>query len=605
VVKGKGKAAVKRIRAHLSYLCRSGTSLTGERSLFFNQQGYLTREELSRRATEWANDPHHFRFIISPERASDLDLESYVKSVLKTMEGDLKTKLEWYATCHYNTDNPHAHVVVRGVDEHGKPLLMTRDYLGHGIRQVAESEASLRLGKRGLSEVERGFAKLLKEERFTSLDAELKRTQEASADKVIKLEPLWGKVSEWERKARDNQIRRLVFLEAKGLAKELSAGTWQVDEGLETVLKDLAQRRKVEVLIAPLLANREEQKQELIVHQESEPFTIKVKGTVIAKEALDELSDKQFILLSGSDGRTHFVPLGKFSEPSGFEAKVGQVVEISPPKATATRAEEVISQYVGRGGGVFSMEAFKTHVGQLAVTGKWKIPSLVTIDEYFARYLTRLETLTDASVVSRVSEGVWSIPSDVVTRAKEYEEETRKKHFVKVEVLSHSPLKEQITRVGATWIDLHFGASAKLEEYRGTFRLDMERVLKKRKEVLQERGLNLKSGVFERLLALEEADLQRRLAPRYGTYEQVSNEQQTTGKVVGYELLGDGYRMVVSTSGGFTTRKVGQGEGQLPFQSEVALQKVSYRSNGIQRDFVKVRVTGSATGRDQSRRRGR
>lgn len=73
VVKGGGKKSVQRLRSHLSYLHRSGTgSINAERPEFFDKEKVLSKEELSKRAPEWANDPHHFRFIVSPERGSDL-----------------------------------------------------------------------------------------------------------------------------------------------------------------------------------------------------------------------------------------------------------------------------------------------------------------------------------------------------------------------------------------------------------------------------------------------------------------------------------------------------------------------------------------------------
>jgi type IV secretory pathway VirD2 relaxase len=106
---------------------------------------HLSREGLSKEAPKWAKEAHHFRFIVSPERGSDLDLEAYIMSLLETMESDLKTTRQWYATCHYNTDNPHAHVVIMGVDERGKVLLLARDYFSHGVRHLAEREATVRV----------------------------------------------------------------------------------------------------------------------------------------------------------------------------------------------------------------------------------------------------------------------------------------------------------------------------------------------------------------------------------------------------------------------------------------------------------------------------
>jgi hypothetical protein len=233
------------------------------------------------------------------------------------------------------------------------------------------------------------------------------------------------------------------------------------------------------------------------------------------------------------------------------------------------------------------------------------MPHLVSTEEYLERYSTRLETLTEAGITSRVNDSTWAIPTDLVTRANELEEVTRKKHFVKVQVLSHTPVKEQIQNSGAAWIDQHLGESAELMGFRGSFRLEIERALRKRENVLKSQGLKPGKETFGKLLNIEEAALNTRLEARYGKYESLQLVKQYLGKVVGYELLGDGYRMVVKTNSGFTTRKVGLSEAQLPFQSEVTLLRVLDFSNGKRREFVKVRVVGSVKDNERSKRRTR
>ncbi|MFU7548161.1 type VI secretion protein, partial [Pseudomonas paraeruginosa] len=67
---------------------------------------------------ERANDDrHHFRFIVSPEDGAELDdLRTYTRHLVNRMEADLGTRLDWVAVDHWNTDNPHTHLIVRGRD---------------------------------------------------------------------------------------------------------------------------------------------------------------------------------------------------------------------------------------------------------------------------------------------------------------------------------------------------------------------------------------------------------------------------------------------------------------------------------------------------------
>src|SRR3546814_8510611 len=81
------------------------------------------------------------------------------------MAGDLGTRLDWVAVDHWNTDNPHIHVLVRGVDETGADLVIDRDYIREGMRARAEECVTIELGPRTEQEIR---AALEKSEEHTS-----------------------------------------------------------------------------------------------------------------------------------------------------------------------------------------------------------------------------------------------------------------------------------------------------------------------------------------------------------------------------------------------------------------------------------------------------
>src|SRR5690606_25770289 len=95
-----------------------GVSRDGERGIMFDAETDRADDlGFARRCEE---DRHHFRFIVSPEDAADMDdLKGFTRDLVKQMEADLGTKLDWVAVDHWNTDNPHVHLLVRGVDETG------------------------------------------------------------------------------------------------------------------------------------------------------------------------------------------------------------------------------------------------------------------------------------------------------------------------------------------------------------------------------------------------------------------------------------------------------------------------------------------------------
>ena len=92
-------------------------------------------------------DRHHFRFTVSPEDAARMsDLRAFTRELMVEAERDLGTKLDWVAVDHWNTDNPHVHVLVRGRGDDGKDLVISRDYISRGLRARAADRVTLELG---------------------------------------------------------------------------------------------------------------------------------------------------------------------------------------------------------------------------------------------------------------------------------------------------------------------------------------------------------------------------------------------------------------------------------------------------------------------------
>ncbi len=124
------------LTAHLKYLKRDGVTQEGERGIMFDAE--TDRADDLGFAKRCDDDRHHFRFIVSPEDATQMsDLKAFTRDLAKQMEVDLGTKLDWVAVDHWNTDNPHVHLLVRGVDQTGADLVISRDYISRGLRSAA------------------------------------------------------------------------------------------------------------------------------------------------------------------------------------------------------------------------------------------------------------------------------------------------------------------------------------------------------------------------------------------------------------------------------------------------------------------------------------
>jgi type IV secretory pathway VirD2 relaxase len=610
VVSGAGACSTERMRKHRTYLSRSGTGLTGRQPTFFSERGSLSNEELYVDGSKWVNDPHHFRLIISPERGSELDLQDYVCSVMRQVSTDLETKLEWYGVCHHNTDNAHAHVVLRGVDDKGAPLIIAREYLSYGLRHVAEQEASVRLGRRHQEELDQGITRATTEERFTFIDKELVRERDRSegGQGLVRVLPLGPDAREFAHKARLNKLRRLAFLESKGLCREERTGVWKVDENLEGILRELGYRRRVEKVVGPFLAGREEAKQDLLIYKESEEFRAnELVGAVIAKDLIDELYEKRFLLLSGHDGRNHFIPLGAFSEANGFECKPGQVVKIVGQKPTGVRAEDVIHRYLGEKAGEFSLSAFKGHVATEVAGQRWELPDGLGIEEYMERFKARCESLSRAGLIEKLSDERWQFPGDIRDRVQKYDEVASKKLKISVLAESYRSLEEEISVKGASWLDRIVAEdSPVVKQASGVFALSVSRAVKLRVQALAKRGITQRRDTYAELHRQEQRLLMNNIEKRYGTsvvsFEALRRKvggQQVVGEVLGYELLSDGQRMIVRTDDGdVLARAVGKREGRFQEGSYVRLSVVE-TGEGSKRAFV-IRVAaleGTTKGR--------
>ena len=140
------------VDAHLRYIARAGVGHDGQPT-----QPYGSDTDAAGRhefAAAGRKDRHQFRLIVSPEDGAKLaDLRDFTRELMATMERDLATKLEWIAVDHWDTDNPHTHVVLRGKDDLGKDLIIARHYLTDGMRLRACELSTRWLGPRTEMEI--------------------------------------------------------------------------------------------------------------------------------------------------------------------------------------------------------------------------------------------------------------------------------------------------------------------------------------------------------------------------------------------------------------------------------------------------------------------
>jgi type IV secretory pathway VirD2 relaxase len=305
---------------HIAYLERDGVTRDGRDANMFDARGDdADRNAFAERCED---DRHHFRFIVSPEDAAEMDdLRHFTRELMTDMASDLDTGLDWVAVDHWNTDNPHIHILVRGVTDDGSDLVIDRGYIGEGLRFRAEERVTVELGLRSERDIEATREREIDAERWTGLDRALQRMGDEGGG-VIDLRP----DPNGERETNRQLLGRVAKLEALGLATREGNGIWSIEPGAEQTLRELSVRNDIIKTMhrAMTRSGQAFDPAALAMHHgaPSEPIV----GRLVERGLDDELAGTAYAIVDGADGRTHHLRF-ETMELTG-DAASGAIVEL-------------------------------------------------------------------------------------------------------------------------------------------------------------------------------------------------------------------------------------------------------------------------------------
>jgi len=358
----KGRTSIAR---HVRYLSREAVTREAGSGRFYDAK----RDELDAKSEtkSWAQDRHSFRIIVSAEGARSLaDLKAYTREVMARVEGDLGP-LQWLAVNHANTQNPHTHVLLRGKAQDGTDLVISRQYISHGIRQRAAEVATEWLGERTREEAQIAVANEVRAERWTSLDGALARVAQPVAD-GLKVDMKEVRLSRYALITRELLAERLKFLQEAGLAHQLPPEkrtflgrppVWRLAPDFQKQLNALGARQDIiknlyasmgqaAAAIAPQV-RRVPTNQQL-----SGQLQRAIRGVVVAKGATDELSDERFVVLEDRAGKPHYVRL--WANEALDAVRVGGVLDVGRSAQRKWRiAREIVRVAEFSGDGLYSI----------------------------------------------------------------------------------------------------------------------------------------------------------------------------------------------------------------------------------------------------------
>ncbi|USP11878.1 relaxase/mobilization nuclease and DUF3363 domain-containing protein [Aeromonas dhakensis] len=462
-------ASPQSLTKHLRYIERDGAGRDGEPGRAYGPQTDETDlDAFKERSTD---DRHHFRFIVSPEDGAELDdLRTYTWHLVNRMEADLGTRLDWVAVDHWNTDNPHTHLIVRGRDDTGKDLIIAGDYIAHGFRHRAAELATEWLGPRTELEIQQSLQREVEQERWTSLDRTLQR--EAGDDGRVQIERFNEPHLQRQRLLL---IGRLQYLQRVGLADEVQPGTWAVHADAEKTLRALGERGDI---IRTMQRAMSGQPRELAVFEPGDDART-VIGRIAAKGLADELHDQGYLVIDGTDGKAHYVALNTRDELANYPT--GAVVEVhgsAEVRAADKNIAAMASDGLYRTDHHLAIEQGRTKPGR-------------DPEDVVAAHVRRLEALRRAGIVERVAEGIWKVPDDLAERGRQYDAQSL--GGVAVEMKSHLPIERQARVIGATWLDQQLiGGGRGLGDL--GFGGDTKQAMQQRADFLIEQGLAERRG---------------------------------------------------------------------------------------------------------------
>jgi type IV secretory pathway VirD2 relaxase len=290
-------------RAHLRYIQRDGVTLEGEPGQLYGPEA----DEANGTAflDNCEGDRHQFRLIVSPDDGAELaDLKPFIRDFMAKVESDLETKLDWVAVDHYNTGHPHTHIIIRGVDDTGHDLIMTKDYVSHGLRMRARELLTMELGPEEEGSMVFKLAREVDADRFTRLDRALLRHTDGGFLVVSAMPPQ-------DRATHASHMGRLKKLQNLGLALERQTGVWQISPDIETKLKSLGQRGDIIKTMHRAMrdAGIDRPAGSFAMFDTNKPNN-RISGRVAGLGLTDEIKDRHYVVVDGVDGKVHYADVG-------------------------------------------------------------------------------------------------------------------------------------------------------------------------------------------------------------------------------------------------------------------------------------------------------
>jgi Protein of unknown function (DUF3363) len=262
-----------------------------------------------------AGDERMWKLIVSPEFGERIDLTRLTRELMGQIEQALGDRsLEWVAAEHHNTEHPHVHIALRGVDKDGHALRLNRDFIKRGMREIAEDLCTRQLGYRtqlDAADAERGE---VNQYRYTSLDRAITRSAKSSEGteggeflRVPATDPKGAGRRAGAKLPDQHILQRLIALRRMGLAEPVESNEWRVNRDFEAVLRSMQKigdRQKTLTAHGALMSDP----RLTIESMDGRDWEV-LEGRVLVHGEEEDGRDagRSYLMLEGTDARVHHV----------------------------------------------------------------------------------------------------------------------------------------------------------------------------------------------------------------------------------------------------------------------------------------------------------
>ena len=570
--RGRQFVGAKAVDAHLRYLERDGVTKDGEKGQVYS--GERDVEDGRAFLERGRDDRHQFRFIVSAENGAELyDPRQTTRDLLKQMETDLGTKLDWIAVDHHNTGHPHTHILVRGVTEDGKTLNIAGDYIAYGIRERASEIVTRELGRQSELEVRKQLEREVDVDRFTGLDRMLIAEQQGR--EFTDLRPDQD-MRDTFRQNRALLIERARKLERMGLATEIETGKWIVSPEAEPTLRELGERGDIIKAMHRALEREglaeDRHPARYVLHREN--ATERIVGRVLDKGlGGDEMGERVRLVIDGVDGRVHHIEM---DAARAEEVGRGMIVVAGSAPPGPRAADRNILDIAGQGGVYRPSEHLER--------ARTAIDRIGGDPEAFVRsHVRRLEALRRAGHTERIDVDHWRVPADLLDRGQAYDL-ARDRANIRISILSPTGLDSQIGHDGATWLDRELASPSRTTLANTGFGREVTEAMERRRQSLVNMGhavrledsrIRVSKDFIANLERTEVARVGKAMAAeRALTFTAAKTGEYVSGTLVGSTQLASGRFAMIDDGIGFQL---------VPWQP-VLDKRIGQHITGIMRD---------------------